>query len=73
MIQLAFWEYMRHRGHWIFLRELLEIFWKKENLVNRCFKKSRITTELENRSPRKRFTPTKYKLLRRTYVIIVYI
>ncbi|XP_071580383.1 uncharacterized protein [Temnothorax nylanderi] len=66
-IQLAFWEYMRHRGHWKFLRELLEIFWTKENLVNRCFKKSRITTAIENRSPRKRFTPTKYKLLRRIF------
>ncbi|XP_071634176.1 uncharacterized protein [Temnothorax longispinosus] len=33
-IQLAFWEYMKHRGHWKFLRELLEILWTKETLVN---------------------------------------
>ncbi|XP_071576430.1 uncharacterized protein [Temnothorax nylanderi] len=49
MINLAFWEYMKHRGHWVFLRELLEIVWTREALVNRCFKTSRITTELENR------------------------
>ncbi|XP_071574675.1 uncharacterized protein [Temnothorax nylanderi] len=49
MINLAFWEYMKHRGHWVFLRELLEILWTREALVNRCFKTSRITTELENR------------------------
>ena len=58
---------MKHRGHWVFLRELLEILWTREALVNRCFKTSRITTELENRSPRKRFTSEKYRILRRKY------
>ncbi|XP_071631936.1 uncharacterized protein [Temnothorax longispinosus] len=67
MIQLAFWEYIKHRSHWVFLRELLVIFWGKYHLVNRCFKKSKVTTELYQRSPRKCFTPKKYKNLRRLF------
>ncbi|OXU16614.1 hypothetical protein TSAR_001187 [Trichomalopsis sarcophagae] len=62
-----FWDFLKLRGDWIFLRETAELICGKQNLVNRCIKQSKISINIRDRSPRKAITPGKYFLIRELF------
>ncbi|KAJ8677996.1 hypothetical protein QAD02_013783 [Eretmocerus hayati] len=63
-IPQEFWQFLKTRRTWIFLKELLVMFWGNETLANRCVDGRRLKVKrLPGRqSPRKRLTPERYQL-----------
>ncbi|KAL7290658.1 hypothetical protein TKK_0015419 [Trichogramma kaykai] len=63
-VNLEFWYLLNRQTPWEFLRELSQLLWSRRILVNRCIKLSKTSIWLENRSPRKQLTPSKYRVLK---------
>ncbi|XP_031776796.1 BEN domain-containing protein 5-like [Nasonia vitripennis] len=66
-VNTEFWEFLKTRGDYIFLRETAELICTKQKLVNRCIKPSKVSINIRNRSPRKVITPRKYFLVRELF------
>ncbi|KAL7290782.1 hypothetical protein TKK_0015528 [Trichogramma kaykai] len=63
-VDVQFWEHLKRQPVWTYSRESAQVLWSKRVLVNRCIKESKISIVLQNRSPLKQLTPSKYNVLR---------
>ncbi|KAL7307870.1 hypothetical protein TKK_0000188 [Trichogramma kaykai] len=59
-----YWTHHKKHAPWEFVRETSQLLWGERKLVNRCILLSQTSIRLEDRSPRKQLTPSKYLVLR---------
>ncbi|KAL7298751.1 hypothetical protein TKK_0008500 [Trichogramma kaykai] len=65
--EITMWQLLSTDDKWMFLRGVAKLLWAESRLVNRCFQEGQIQIRLMNRSPRKRCTPEKHRVLKRLF------